>query len=102
MGDETRAAVRAIEMVERKDRVLIAEDEDNARKGYEQLLQRWGCDVVGAGPAEEALAKFASYKPDTLMTDVDLPGRNGLDLLQHIGPGLQKQPSIIRTATASP
>jgi DNA-binding NtrC family response regulator len=46
MGEETRAAVRAIEMVERKDRVLIVEDEDNARKGYEQLLQRWGCDVV--------------------------------------------------------
>jgi len=41
MGEETRAAVRAIEMVERKDRVLIVEDEDNARKGYEQLLQRW-------------------------------------------------------------
>jgi DNA-binding NtrC family response regulator len=52
MGEETRAAVRAIEMVERKDRVLIVEDEDNARKGYEQLLQRWGCDVVGVGTAE--------------------------------------------------
>src|SRR3989440_8318258 len=34
MGEETRAAVRAMEMVERKDRVLIVEDEDNARKGY--------------------------------------------------------------------
>ena len=59
MPEETRAAVRAMEMVERKDRVLIVEDEDNARKGYEQLLQRWGCDVVGVGTAEEALAKFA-------------------------------------------
>ena len=78
MGEETRAAVRAIEMVERKDRVLIVEDEDNARKGYEQLLQRWGCDVVGVGTAEEALAKFASYQPDTLIADVELPGMNGL------------------------
>jgi PleD family two-component response regulator len=58
MGEETRAAVRAIETVERKDRVLIVEDEDNARKGYEQLLQRWGCDVVGVATAEEALAHF--------------------------------------------
>jgi len=74
MGEETRAAVRATEMVERKDRVLIVEDEDNARKGYEQLLQRWGCDVVGVGTAEEALAKFATYKPDTLIADVELPG----------------------------
>src|SRR5947207_12123912 len=76
MGEETRAAVRAIEMVERKDRVLIVEDEDNARKGYEQLLQRWGCDVVGVGTAEEALARFASYQPDTLIADVELPGMN--------------------------
>ena len=40
MGEETRAAVRATEMVERKDRVLIVEDEDNARKGYEQQIGR--------------------------------------------------------------
>src|SRR6202521_512167 len=97
MGEETRAAVRAIEMVERKDRVLIVEDEDNARKGYEQLLQRWGCDVVGVGTAEEALAKFASYKPDTLIADVELPGMNGLDLLKQLGPELYDVPAIVIT-----
>jgi DNA-binding NtrC family response regulator len=52
MGEETRAAVRAVEMPERKDRVLIVEDEDNARKGYEQLLQRWGYEVLGVATAE--------------------------------------------------
>ena len=41
MGEETKTAVRAVETGERKDRVLIVEDEDNARKGYEQLLQKW-------------------------------------------------------------
>jgi PleD family two-component response regulator len=61
MAEETRSAVRAMEAQERRDRVLIVEDEDNARKGYEQLLQRWGCDVLGVGTAEDALAKFASY-----------------------------------------
>src|SRR5205823_2680682 len=59
MGEETRAAARAVETLERKDRILIVEDEDNARKGYEQLLQRWGYDVLGVGSAEEVLAKFA-------------------------------------------
>src|SRR5438128_5660425 len=97
MGEETRAAVRAIEMVERKDRVLIVEDEDNARKGYEQLLQRGGCDVVGVGPAEEALAKFASYQPDTLIADVELPGMNGLDLLKQRGTELQGAPALVIT-----
>src|SRR5260370_34393787 len=100
-GEETRAAVRAIEMVERKDRVLIVEDEDNARKGYEQLLQRWGCDVVGVATAEEALAKFASYQPDTLIADVELPGMNGLDLLKQLGPELYDVPAIIITGKGS-
>src|ERR1700741_2809527 len=101
MAEETRAAARAIEMVERKDRVLIVEDEDNARKGYEQLLQRWGCDVVGVATAEEALAKFASYQPDTLIADVELPGMNGLDLLKQLGPELHDVPAVIITGKGS-
>src|ERR1700686_1563433 len=101
MGEETRATVGATEMAERKDRVLIVEDEDNARKGYEQLLQRWGCDVVGVGTAEEALAKFASYQPDTLIADVELPGMNGLDLLKQLGPELYDVPAIIITGKGS-
>src|SRR2546430_16897007 len=101
MGEETRAAVRAIETVERKDRVLIVEDEDNARKGYEQLLQRWGCDVVGVGTAEEALARFASYQPDTLIADVELPGMNGLDLLKQLGAELHEVPAIVITGKGS-
>src|SRR5207253_9053901 len=88
MGEETRAAARAVETLERKDRILIVEDEDNARKGYEQLLQRWGYDVLGVGSAEEVLAKFAGYQPDTLIADVELPGMNGLDLLKQLGPDL--------------
>src|SRR5260370_5037158 len=67
MGEETRAAARAIEMVERKDRVLIVEDEDNARKGYEQLLQRWGCDVVGGGskPRQEVMRIVETAAPSS-------------------------------------
>jgi DNA-binding NtrC family response regulator len=101
MGEETRAAVRAVETLERKDRVLIVEDEDNARKGYEQLLQRWGYDVLGVATAEEVLAKFASYQPDTLIADVELPGMNGLDLLKQLGPELHGVPAIIITGKGS-
>jgi DNA-binding NtrC family response regulator len=101
MGEETKAAVRAIETTERKDRVLIVEDEDNARKGYEQLLQRWGCDVLGVASAEDALAKFGSYQPDALIADVELPGMNGLDLLAQLGPELHGVPAIIITGKGS-
>jgi DNA-binding NtrC family response regulator len=100
MGDESKA-VRTVETGERKDRILIVEDEDNARKGYEQLLQRWGYEVLGVGTAEDALAKFSNFQPDTLIADVELPGMNGLDLLKQLGDDLQGVPSIIITGKGS-
>src|SRR5258707_8998521 len=101
MLDEKKTAARAADFVERKDRVLIVEDEENARKGYEQLLQRWGYDVLSVGTAEDALAKISSYQPDTLIADVELPGMNGLDLLKQLAPELHDVPSIIITGKGS-
>jgi DNA-binding NtrC family response regulator len=100
MGDETKA-VRTVETGERKDRILIVEDEDNARKGYEQLLQRWGYEVLGVGTAEDALAKFSTFQPDTLIADVELPGMNGLDLMKQLGDDLRDVPAIIITGKGS-
>jgi DNA-binding NtrC family response regulator len=100
MPDESRA-VRTVETGERKDRILIVEDEENARKGYEQLLQRWGYEVVGVASAEEALARFSNFQPDTLIADVELPGMNGLDLLKQLGDELNNVPAIIITGKGS-
>jgi len=101
MPDDTKSAVRAVETGERKDRILIVEDEDNARKGYEQLLQKWGYEVLGVGTAEDALARFATFQPDSLIADVELPGMNGLDLLKQLGSELNNVPSIIITGKGS-
>src|SRR5215470_5332572 len=100
MAEEQRA-VRTVETGEHKDRILIVEDEDNARKGYEQLLQRWGYEVLGVGTAEDALAKFSNFQPDTLIADVELPGMNGLDLLKQLGDDLRDVPAIIITGKGS-
>ena len=100
MSEETRA-VRMVDTGERKDRILIVEDEDNARKGYEQLLQRWGYEVVAVPSAEEALAKFSSFQPDSVIADVELPGMNGLDLLEQLGEELRDVPAIIITGKGS-
>src|SRR5437660_10547397 len=101
MLDEKKAGLRMADFMERKDRVLIVEDEENARKGYEQLLQRWGYEVLSVGTAEDALAKFGSYQPDTLIADVELPGMNGLDLLSQLGSELTDVPAIIITGKGS-
>lgn len=83
------------------ERILIVEDEDNARKGYEALLRKWDFEVLGVGSGEEALAKFPEFSPSVILADVELPGMNGLDLLRHLGDEIQRIPVIIITGRGS-
>src|SRR2546428_13268820 len=83
------------------DRVLIVEDEENARRGYEALLQKWGLDVLGVSSAEDALTRFSDYHPSVLIADVELPGMDGLSLLERLGDALASLPPIILTGNGS-
>src|SRR6202167_5314622 len=84
-----------------QQRILIVEDEDNARKGYEALLRKWSFEVLGVASGEEALAKFQDFQPSVILADVELPGMNGLDLLAHLGDEIQRVPVIIITGRGS-
>ncbi|MBZ5701923.1 MAG: sigma-54 dependent transcriptional regulator [Acidobacteriia bacterium] len=101
MVEENKSAVRAAEGAEHRERVLIVEDEENARKGYETLLERWGYSVLGVGSAEEALAEFSKFHPHAMIADVELPGMNGLNLLKQLGPELRDVPAIVVTGKGS-
>src|SRR6202161_2694660 len=83
------------------DRVLIVEDEENARKGYEALLRKWGLDVLGVPSAEDALARFSEYRPAVLIADGELPGMDGLTLLKRLGEELHNIPAIVITGKGS-
>ena len=82
-------------------RILIVEDEENARKGYEALLRKWSCEVLGVGSGEEAIARFAEFQPQAILADVELPGINGLEVLRHLGDDIQRIPVIIITGRGS-
>jgi DNA-binding NtrC family response regulator len=82
-------------------RILIVEDEENARKGYEALLRKWGCEVLGLGSAEEALSKFSEFQPAVMLADVELPGMNGLELVRRLEDELQNIPVIVITGRGS-
>ena len=82
-------------------RILIVEDEENARKGYEALLRKWNYELLGVGSGEEALAKFPEFSPHGILADVELPGMNGLEFLRHLGEEVQRIPVIIITGRGS-
>jgi DNA-binding NtrC family response regulator len=82
-------------------RILVVEDEENARKGYEALLRKWGCDVLGVASAEEALESFLTFRPAAIVADVELPGMNGLEFLRALGDALADVPAILITGKGS-
>src|SRR6516164_3672429 len=82
-------------------RILIVEDEENARRGYEALLAKWNCDILGVESGEDALAKIPDFQPQVILADVELPGINGLELLRQLGDEIEHVPVIIITGRGS-
>ncbi len=79
-----------------KTRVLIVEDEDNLRRVLELQLQSAGFDVDKAASAIDGL-KLAD-RADLILTDLRLPGMDGMQLLSHIHATNPRTPVIVMTA----
>jgi len=67
-----------------KGSILVVDDESEIREGLELLLSSEGYGVSSAGTGESGLAKLEEGPFDLLLLDVNLPDRNGLDLLREI------------------
>lgn len=79
-------------MTERRERVLVVEDDAVIRRLLELHLGRLGYEVVSAGAGPEALEQHASAPVDLLVTDVVMPGMSGSELAERLraaNPGLR-------------
>ena len=66
-------------------RVLLVEDEESVRLVAERMLRKLGCEVRSAASAPEALdAVRGGCSPDVLVTDVVMPGMDGLELHRRL------------------
>lgn len=82
-----------------KQRVLVVEDEEKLRRVIQLQLQTSGYDVDQAGTAEEALR--IADRADLVITDLRLPGMDGLTLLSSIRRQNSATPVIVMTAFGS-
>jgi DNA-binding NtrC family response regulator len=64
-----------------RQRVLIVEDDAPARKGMADLLTLWGYDVAVAADGVEALERVADELPAVVVSDLVMPGMDGLAFL---------------------
>ena len=82
-------------------RILIADDEDGARKGLRELLTAWGYEVLEARDGQEALDKAAGFLPSVVLTDLVMPRLDGLGLLKALQAELQFAPVVVVTGHAT-
>jgi CheY-like chemotaxis protein len=64
-----------------KGRILVVDDEVNARNALIELLTEEGYAVDSAADGFKALGKAAELAPDLVLTDLKMPGMDGLQLL---------------------
>ena len=85
-------------------RVLVVDDEADARELVAAIAQAQGADVVTAESADAALSVLATYEADVLVSDIGMPVRDGYALIRDVrGSSLARVrtlPSVALTAFA--
>jgi signal transduction histidine kinase/ActR/RegA family two-component response regulator len=83
-------------------RVLVVDDEADARELLRRLLVEQGCEVAVAGSADEAVPMLTPGRWDVLLTDIGMPGTDGYELLLRVRARNEAQKAIAVTAFARP
>lgn len=84
--------------------VLVVDDALTVRELQRSILTRAGYEVRTAVDGRDALALLAEERPDLVVTDVEMPGLDGLGLTRAIRatPALASVPVLMVTSRASP
>ncbi len=85
-------------------RILIVEDKANSRELLRTVLEQQGYSVTEAQDGDEALSMVRQQAPDLVLMDLQIPARNGFDVLQEIrkDASLAHLPVVAVTANAMP
>jgi DNA-binding NtrC family response regulator len=75
-----------------KEQILVVDDDADLRQAIVEILTVDGFEVHGVGTAEEAQAMLSQTAYDVLVTDNNLPGQQGIELLED---SLVRYPQIV-------
>jgi PAS domain S-box-containing protein len=65
-------------------KLIVVDDEPDARNLIRRLLEECGAEVFTAGSAAEAIALVERERPDILVSDIGMPGVDGYEFLQRV------------------
>jgi two-component system response regulator HydG len=92
--------VREMIMGKAKGRILVVDDDSSARAAVGSLLGGEGYDVDTAADGEAALERLVELPPDAIVTDLDMPVMNGMQLLGELRGRGHGVPVIVVTSAA--
>ena len=64
--------------------VLIVDDEDPVRRMFKEAFENAGFDVLEAPEGQTGIGLFGDKSPDLVVTDIQMPGKDGFDLIREI------------------
>lgn len=67
-----------------KNKILVVDDEHLIRWSLEQNLKKQSYEVITAGSGEDALQLLQEEAPDLVLLDIQLPGMNGMEVLEKV------------------
>ena len=82
-------------------RLLIVDDEDDSREALAELAESWGLEVQGSRDGAEALQAALSWHPDAVLSDLVMPGTDGLWLLRSLRQEMLEAPVVLLTGRGS-
>ena len=65
-------------------KILVIDDEAKIRDSLQDLLDGKGYQVITASNGEEGLGKVVDERPDLIILDVMMPGRNGFEICKDL------------------
>ncbi|MCX5741724.1 MAG: sigma-54 dependent transcriptional regulator [Proteobacteria bacterium] len=82
----------------RSGRILVVDDEVNARTALAELLRDEGFEVETAADAFKALGKYETFLPHVVVTDLKMPGMDGIELVKKLRLQEDRAEVIVMTA----
>ncbi|RKH51670.1 response regulator [Corallococcus aberystwythensis] len=90
-----KAIVERIESRRGEWRILLVDDNPDAREGLSEMLQMWGHTVAVAADGPEALAMATPGAYDVIILDIGLPGLDGYQVAQQLRARVESDAHLI-------
>jgi DNA-binding NtrC family response regulator len=84
-----------------QEKILIVEDEENARSGLAELVSAWGFRTETAKDGLEGMERIVAWHPAVVLLDLQMPRMTGTELMQRLSDSAEDCKVVVVTATSS-